>query len=53
MPPCSLLLSKGQLADSFLTRNLLHQDWYRTFYPQLKDVAVECVQEPGEMLYVP
>ena len=27
-------------------------EWYRDFYPQLKDVAVECIQEAGEMLYV-
>ncbi len=27
-------------------------EWYRNFYPQLKGVAVECVQEAGEMLYV-
>lgn len=29
------------------------KEWHRTFYPQLKDVAVECVQEAGEMLYAP
>ena len=27
-------------------------EWHRDFYPQLQSVAVECVQEAGEMLYV-
>ena len=29
------------------------EEWYRTFHAQLADAAVECVQEAGELLYVP
>ena len=42
-------------ATPLLTRNASWsvEEWYRTFHPQLADAAVECVQEAGELLYVP